>query len=125
MIASFIEEIVEGKNVLKERLAVSIRINDQTEFLGISPIEKGTELAHKEAIKKFLKMYGVLEKIKLFDTTASNTGNASVKCRGLKNCLFFKDVIFLHDRKRKRKYAALPTEYKIKKGSVESNAIIN
>ena len=49
----------------------------------------------------------------------------TVKSQGLKTLFILVRLYILHVRKRKRKHAALPTEYKIKKGPVESNAPIN
>ena len=53
--SKIIKELTEGKNLLRKRLAVSIRFNDQTKLLRKSSIEKGTESANKNVFEICVK----------------------------------------------------------------------
>ena len=77
-----VQELTDGKRLKKDRIAISVRIDDQTELLGIPGTESGTGEAQVELMKPLLEQYNLLDKIKFmcFDTTASNTGQHSGVC---------------------------------------------
>ena len=59
-----------------------MRIDNQTELLGIPGNDSGTGEAQVELMKPLLEQYNLMDKIKFmcFDTTESNTGQNSGVC---------------------------------------------
>ena len=77
-----VQELTDGKRLKKDRIAISVRIDNQTELLGIPGTDSGTGEAQVELMQPLLEQYNLMDKIKFmcFDTTASNTGQHSGVC---------------------------------------------
>lgn len=70
-----VQELTDGKRLKQDRIAISVRIDNQTELLGIPGNDSGTGEAQVELMKPLLEQYNLMDKIKFmcFDTTASNS----------------------------------------------------
>ena len=83
--AKIVKEITDGKVLVKDRLAILIRIDGVTELLGIPGLDSGKSVPQTEAIKLLLDEFNLLPKLRylVFDTTVGNTGVHSGVCTNL------------------------------------------
>ncbi|XP_065678315.1 uncharacterized protein LOC136093333 [Hydra vulgaris] len=77
-----VKEFTSGIEHQLDRLAVSIRIDGQSELLGVPHLSSSTGETQKNTIIKLLHQFDIFDKLQgcVFDTTSVNTGNKKDVC---------------------------------------------
>nr|XP_047139339.1 uncharacterized protein LOC124815150 [Hydra vulgaris] len=77
-----VKEFTSGIEHQLDRLAVSIRIDGQSELLGVPHLSSSTGETQKNTIIKLLHQFDIFDKLQgcVFDTTSVNTGNKKGVC---------------------------------------------